>query len=171
MASDIVAKNRQNQLTEKRPIAARNMPVLMWEQDKWATTRVLPVESIYENWKNSPYRVRAFSDRKLSDFSMVMLRKDTFEGMVKTLQDLQSGEAVIRSNFEAVFNSVNLVGKLAAKHGQDDELNLAVKTLIHVFGTISTVIEYSAPVKKVHPSALTNEEVEELKKIEAENKR
>jgi hypothetical protein len=163
--------NMENKLG-RNSLPQLNIPAFEFESEKWSTSRVCNVEEIHKSWKNQPYKVRIFTDRKLAPFSMVMLRKDTFEGVIKAVHDLMNGEAFVRHNFEAVFNSIKLIECLVEKDAeQPDELRLAVKNLTHIWGTIRSSIEFSAPPKKVKPSKLTAEEIAELEKIEDEDKK
>ncbi len=141
------------------------IPQFDFEQDKWATSRTQNVEDIASHWKAAPFKVRVLTDKKFAGNSMVMLRKDSFEKLVNLLKDLQQGEAVVEANLEAVFNSIKLIETLAQESDANKPaFKLAVKNLTLISGALSSVIEFGAPVKKVAPSELTAEEIEDLKK-------
>lgn len=140
------------------------IPQFDFEKDRWATSRTQNVEDIAAHWKAAPYKVRVLTDKKFAGNSMVLLRKDSFEKLVNLLKDLQQGEAIVKANLEAVFTSIKLIETLAQESDKNKPaLELAVKQLTHISGALSSVIEFGAPVKKVAPSELTAEEVEDLK--------
>lgn len=155
----------------KRQLPTLSFPKFDFEQDRWATTRTQNVEEIAAHWESAPYKVRVLADKKFSSHSMVLLRKDTFEKLVSIFRDLEQGDAAVRNNLEAVFNTLKLVEQLAEQSaGKDSSLERAVKTLTHICGTISSEITYSAPFKKVTSADLSAEEIAALKEIESNEK-
>lgn len=153
-------------------LAVFERPQFNYEQNKWATTRELNVEEISRHWEKDINLVRVLSDRKLGANSLVMLRKDQFEKIVKVLEDLLNGEAVIRANLSAVFSSIKVIEKLVEEQGPEDTaLYRAVHSLMEICGTVNSVVEFSNPPRKVRPSKLTAQEAEELRQIEAEDKK
>lgn len=158
---------------EKRnPLATFERPQFRFEQNKWSTTRDLNIEEIAHHWEKSPNLVRVLTDRKLGPNSLVMVRKDTFEKMLKVLEDLVQGEAVVRTNMAVVFRIMKTVEKLIEPEAaKDSALYHAVHSLSEAFGTMSTVIEFSSPKRKMRPSKRSAKEEEELRKIEAEDKK
>lgn len=100
---------------------------------------------------------------------MVLLRKDSFEKVVNLLKDIQQGEAIVKANLEAVFTSIKLIQTLAHESDKNKQaLELAVKQLAHISGVLSAVIQFGTPVKKVAPSELTAEEIDDLKSNDEE---
>ena len=163
MANTAVAPTIRN--AALRDLDAR-IPACTFHQDKWATLRTQNIEEVAEFWKDNPRCVRVLTDRKFGTNSMVMMRKDLFESMLNTLKDLTSGEAVIKTNLDAVIDGIKLIEKLISPTKEEDALVLAVKQLTRCTATISTVIEHSAPKRRVKPSVMTEEELAELKKYD-----
>lgn len=146
-------------------------PTFHWEQGKWATSRGQNVEAIAEAWKTCPNLVRVFTDRKFGSDSMVMLRKKDFESTLKVLHDVQHGEIMLRTNFEALFDHVRMVTVLFEQtHKQvtkeEEPMALAIKALTRITGQIQSVFHYVADPKSIEPSPLSAEEEEELRKLE-----
>lgn len=150
-----------------------DLPKFSYEEEKWSTSRTMNVESMASHWKNAPHLVRVFTDRKFGHHSMVMLRKDTFEQTVKILHDIQHGEIMVKANLEALFDQVRMVtalyeqGSVQIAQPQNETFTIAIRNLTRVTGQIQSVLQYVKPQKSVSPSELTNEELEELKKLES----
>ncbi len=165
-------KNKRQIVQESKQLPALSFPKFDYEQDRWATTRTQNVEEIASHWEKAPYKVRVLADKKFSSHSMVILRKDTFEKLTSVLRDLERGDAAVRSNLDAVFNSLKLVEELAEKSaGKDSSLERAVRSLTHICGTISSVITYAAPFKRTSSSELSADEIEALKELEEGNEK
>lgn len=163
-------ENRNVSNTGSRLPMPVTVPNFKWETDKWSTSRTLNVEVIAEQWRQTPHLVRVFTDRKFGNHSMVMLRKDAFESVVKTLNDIQHGDIMLKSNLEALFDQVRMVtvlfesGKVPAT-AEAEPISLAIKSLTRVAGQIQSTLHYVMPPKKVEPSPLTPEEEEELRRL------
>ena len=164
-------KNTRQMVQESKQLPAISFPKFDYEQDRWATTRTQNIEEIAAHWEKAPYRVRVLADKKLSAHSMVLLRKDTFEKLITILRDLERGDAAVKSNLDAVFNTLKLVEQLAEKSaGKDSSLERAVRSLTHICGTINSVITYAAPFKTTTSAELSAEEAEALKDLEGSEK-
>lgn len=171
MNSPETIKNKSQIVQGSKQLPVLSFPKFDYEQDRWATTRTQNVEEIASYWEKEPYKVRVLADKKFSSHSMVLLRKDTFEKLITILRDLERGDAAVKSNLDAVFNTLKLVEELAEKSaGKDSSLERAVRSLTHICGTINSVITYTAPFKKTSSSELSVDEIEALRELEGHEK-
>ena len=152
---------------EQRGYQRLPVPELRYEQERWSTTRSENVAKIAETWRENPNLVRVFRDPKFGRMQMAMLRKDQLEALLKVINDLQSGQAAVQLDTEALVQAVSVVQHLARKQASrgDDEgeaLANAVSVMAKLWGRISSSILVRVPTRKVTPSPLSEEEQEPL---------
>jgi len=151
------------------------VPDFQYYQDKWASCRTLNVDVINHTWNSQPHLVRVFSDRKLGNNSVVMLKKNVFEDLVKQLKDIQNGEIVLQSNLEALFDQVRMVTVLFEQVSPNlpqlhsEPMVLAMRSLQRVTGQIKSTLQYAMPPKQVSSSPLTEEELELAKALDLDD--
>jgi hypothetical protein len=154
-----------------RDVFKTSPPKFQFEHARWATSRAQNVEEIANQWKSKPDSVWVFVDPKLRDCSLVMLRKDRFETMLKQISDLHNGQAFVRHNTRTLLKAlVAAKGLLKSKEKEAGEALASLDAQLDVILHLSSEIEATIFVKKsgfvVEPSPLTPEELASLKEEE-----
>ena len=153
--------------SERRFLPAK-LPTFKFEQDRWSTTRSENVEKIAEAWQKNPDLVRIFQDPKFGHMQMALIRKDQLETLIKLLRDLESGQAAIQYDVQALFDVVGLVQDLvetrrgALPQDLEKPLSKAISLFVTLWGKVSSTLFVQAPKRKVKPSPLSKEEQEPL---------
>jgi len=144
------------------------VPQFTFEQGRWSTTRTENVEQIAEDWQHNPALVRIFQDPKFGHMQMALLRKDQLEALIKILRDLESGQAAVRYDVQALFDAIGIIQDLvdAQKETLPKELerplSKAVNLIVNLWGKVSSCILVQAPKRQVTPSPLSEEEQQPL---------
>lgn len=149
-------------IPENHWLSAPTAPELTFEQDRWSKTRTLNVEEIATTWHNNPNLVRIFADPKFGHMQMALLRKDQLESLIKVLRDIQNGQAAIKYDVQAIFQTVDLIKDVLKNHEiKEEETSLykAVNVFVTLWSKISSTVLIRAPIKKVKPSPLSTEEM------------
>jgi hypothetical protein len=145
-----------------------HMPSFTFEHARWSTTRTEKVEKIAEMWQKNPEMVRIFQDPKFGHMQMVLLRKDQLEALLKVLRDIESGQAAVQYDIQALFNAIGIIQDLvdAQKTALPKELEKplckAVNLIVALWGKVSSGILVQAPKRQVTPSPLSEEEQQPL---------
>lgn len=144
------------------------VPSFTFEQDRWSTTRTEKVEKIAEAWQNNPGLVRIFQDPKFGHMQMALLRKDQFEALLKVIRDIESGQAAVRYDVQALVDAIGIIQdlvdaqKAALPKELERPLSKAVHLIVTLWGKVSSSILVQAPKRHVAPSPLSEEELQPL---------
>jgi hypothetical protein len=153
---------KENTITD---LAFTNLKI---EQDKWATLRSLNVEEIANVWNDAPTKVKILSDNKLGDQKLAILSKDTFEGMYRVIEDLQSGQMGLAIGIRTVGEHLGILRDLLSqKIDEKDLTELApLKKLselaFNVVAEIQSKVIVFGNKTKLEPSPLSEDEAKEL---------
>ena len=145
-----------------------HLPSFTFEQDRWSTTRMEKVETIAEAWQKNPALVRIFQDPKFGHMQMALLRKDQLEILLKVIRDIESGQAAVQYDVQALFDAIGLIQDLVADkkntlpESLEKPLSKAVNIMVTLWGKVSSSIVVQRPKRQVAPPPLSEEEQQEL---------
>jgi hypothetical protein len=145
-----------------------NIPTFNYVQDRWATTREKNVIEISEAWSQDPNRVLVLTDPKFGENSMVILKKDLFETVLKLLMDVLSGEVQIQTDVQTLLDAITILKSRVAEQGLDTKdliLGNAIQIISRLQGKVTSSLNFIAPTRPIEPPSLSEEEIMNAKNL------
>ena len=143
-----------------------SVPSFNYMQDRWSTTREKNVVEMAQMWAETPNCVLVLTDPKLVENSLVILRREEFESIVKLLQDVLSGEIQIKMDVQTLLDATAILKNRMFEQGLDSKdqiLDNAIQIISRMQGRVTSSLNFLAPARSIEPTPLSEEELKTAK--------
>jgi hypothetical protein len=148
-----------------------NAPTFSFEQLRWATARHETVDDMHYYWTENPNAVRVFSDPRLGNSQVVMLRKDRFEALEKIKNDLTRGQIVVQQQIKTLSSAIAVAKTLAQRlkkstpspaHDDAEAIENQIEVIVGISQVITSELSVKSTGFKLEPTPLSEEELADL---------
>ena len=147
----LLADDRNNTEGNRRlPVVVQ--PSFHYCDARWSDLRQEKVELVRERFRQQADSVFVLSDPKFENDHLVILRKAHLETVLKTIQDLMSGEAAVQHSMESVFRAIDLVITAIEETKTSEQNKMLTQAVVNlkceareVKGIMHSTIIYSNP--------------------------
>lgn len=145
-----------------------SIPTFHYSQERWSTTREKNVSQMVEIWCQDPNRVLVLTDPKFGENSIVILKKELFETVLKLLKDVLSGEVQIKTDVQTLLDAIAILKDRVSERGLDTKdqiLGNAIQIISRVQGKVTSSLNFVAPVRPIKPTTLSEDEIKNANEL------